>query len=128
MQRRQFGPDGKIRNSHGDYPAAVARVAHEQGVAFIDLAAISAAFYEALGPEKSPLAFSAGGRDVTHHDNYGAYELAKAVVAGLRTQVPALAPLVADDFPGFDPAHPNDPATFTLAPSPGRTTQAPRGN
>jgi lysophospholipase L1-like esterase len=128
VQRRQFGPDGKIRNSHGDYPAAVARVAHEQGVAFIDLAAISAAFYEALGPEKSPLAFSAGGRDVTHHDNYGAYELAKAVVAGLRTQVPALAPLVADDFPGFDPAHPNDPATFTLAPSPGRTTQAPRGN
>lgn len=128
VQRRQFGPDGKIRNSHGDYPAAVAQVAKEENVPFIDLAAISATFYETLGPEKSPLAFSAGGRDVTHHNNYGAYELAKAVVAGLRTQVPALAPLITADFPGFDPTHPDDPATFALAASPGRTTQAPRGN
>ena len=128
VQRRQFGPDGKIRNSHGDYPAAVARVAREENVPFIDLAALSAAFYEALGPDQSPLAFSAGGRDVTHHNNYGAYELAKAVVAGLRAQVPALAPAIVDDFTGFDPAHPDTPATFTLAPSPGRTTQAPRGN
>ncbi len=128
VQRRQFGPDGKIRNSHGDYPAAVAQVAREENILFIDLAAISAVFYETLGPEKSPLAFSAGGRDVTHHNNYGAYELAKAVVAALRASVPALAPFVVDDFPGFDPAHPDDPATFSVTPSPSRTTQAPRGN
>ena len=128
VQRRQFGPDGKIRNSHGDYPAAVSSVAKEENVPFIDLAAISAAFYETLGPEKSPLAFSAGGRDVTHHNNYGAYQLAKAVVASLRAQVPALAKSIRDDFPGFDPAHPDDPATFSLAPSPGRSAQAPRGN
>jgi len=128
VQRRQFGSDGKIRNSHGDYPAAVAQVALEEHVPFIDLATISAQFYETLGPEKSPLAFSAGGRDVTHHNNYGAYQLARAVVTALRTQVPSLAPLVTDDFPGFDPAHPDDPATFPLAASPGRTNQTPRGN
>ena len=128
VQRRQFGPDGKIRNSHGDYPAAVASVAREENVPFIDLSSISATFYEALGPEKSPLAFSAGGRDVTHHNNYGAYQLARAVVAALRTQVPALAPHILATFPGFDPTRPDDPATFTLAPSPGRTTQTPRGN
>ena len=128
VQRRQFGPDGKIRNSHGDYPAAVAQVAREENVPFIDLSAISAQFYEALGSEKSPLAFSAGGRDVTHHNNYGAYQLAKAVVAAVRSQVPALAPHIVDDFPGFDPSHPDDPATFTVAPSPSRTTQTPRGN
>ena len=128
VQRRQFGPDGKIRNSHGDYPAAVAQVAREENVPFIDLSAISATFYETLGPEKSPLAFSADGRDVTHHNNYGAYQLARAVVAALRTQVPALAPHVVAYFPGFDPAHPDDPTTFTLAASPGRSTQPPRGN
>lgn len=128
VQRRQFGPDGKIRNSHGDYPAAVAQVAREENVPFIDLSAISAEFYEALGPEKSPLAFSADGRDITHHNNYGAYQLARAVVAALRTQVPALAPHVVTDFPGFDPTRPDDPATFALAPSPGRSPQTPRGN
>jgi lysophospholipase L1-like esterase len=128
VQRRQFGPDGKIRNSHGDYPAAVAQVAREENVPFIDLASISATFYEALGPEKSPLAFSAGGRDATHHNNYGAYELSKAVATALRAQIPTLATALIDDFQPFDPAHPVPPDTFTLAPSPGRTAQAPRGN
>lgn len=130
VQRRQFEPNGKIKNTHGDYPAAVAQVAKEESVAFIDLATISATFYETLGPEKAPLAFSGSGdrRDPTHHNNYGAYELAKAVVAGLRAQVPALAKSITDDFPGFDPTHPDDPTTFTLAPSPGRSVQAPRGN
>jgi lysophospholipase L1-like esterase len=128
VQRRQFGPDGKIRNSHGDYPAAVARVAREEHVGFIDLAAVSARFYEALAPEKSPLAFSAGGRDVTHHNNYGAYALAKAVAAGLHAACPELAAHLVADFPGFDPAQPDDPVAFALAASPGRTNQPPRGN
>jgi lysophospholipase L1-like esterase len=128
VQRRQFGTDGKIRNSHGDYPAAVAQVAREEGVPFIDLSSLSAAFYEALGPEKSALAFSAGGRDVTHHNNYGAYQLARAVVAALRNSVPALASHIVADFPGFNPAQPDDPTTFALAVSPGRSQPAPRGN
>ena len=130
VQRRQFGPDGKIRNSHGDYPAAVAQVAKEENVAYIDLAAISSTFYEALGPEKSPLAFSGFGerRDATHHNNYGAYELAKAVVSGLRDAKLDLAKFIVDDFAGFDPAHPDSVDTFALPASPGRTNQAPRGN
>ncbi|MBI5767082.1 MAG: rhamnogalacturonan acetylesterase [Verrucomicrobia bacterium] len=127
MQRRQFGPDGKIRNSHGDYPAAVAAVAKEENVAFIDLAAISSVFYEALGPEKSVRAFTSE-RDITHHNNYGAYQLARAVAAGLRATTPALAQHLVDDFPGFDPAHPGEPAAFVFAASPGRTNVTPRGN
>jgi lysophospholipase L1-like esterase len=130
MQRRQFGPDGKIRNSHGDYPAAVREAAAEEHVAFIDLSSISATFYEALGPEKSPLAFSGTGerRDATHHDNYGAYELAKAIAQGIRDNHLDLAKSLVDDFKGFDPAHPDNVDTFDLAASPGRTTVAPRGN
>ncbi len=130
MQRRQFDEMGKIKNSHGDYPAAVAAVAAGEKVAFIDLSAMSIAFYEALGPAKAPLAFSGSGerRDPTHHDNYGAYELAKCIVAGIRANRLELAAHIVDDFAGFDPAHPDDVDAFDLAPSPGRTNVAPRGN
>ena len=128
MQRRQFDASGKIRNSHGDYPEAVRAVAKEEKVALIDLEQMSRAFYEALGPEKAPLAFSGGGRDATHHDNYGAYELAKCVVQGIRQNQLPLAQLIVDDFQGFDAAHPDAPEQFALPASPGRSDLAPRGN
>jgi lysophospholipase L1-like esterase len=123
MQRRTFDTNGKIRNSHGDYPDAVREVAKEENVAFIDLSAMSIAFYEALGPAKAPLAFSGFGekRDPTHHDNYGAYELAKCVVEGIRDNHLELAKFIVDDFTGFDPAHPDSPDTFDLPASPGRS-------
>ena len=128
MQRRNFDEQGKIKNSHGDYPQAVREVAAEEKVALIDLESASRAFYEALGPEKSPLAFSNGGKDITHHNNYGAYELAKVIVQGIRNAQLPLAGFISEDFTHFDPAHPDSPDTFTLAASPGRSTVAPRGN
>ncbi len=127
-QRRNFGPDGKIRNTHGDYPAAVRAVAAEEKVTLIDLEVASRAFYEALGAEKSPLAFSNGGKDATHHDNYGAYELAKVVVQGIRDAHLSLEPFITDDFAGFDPTKPDPPDAFSLAASPARSDLAPRGN
>ena len=128
MQRRNFDSRGKIKNTHGDYPQAVRAVAAEEKVAIIDLERMSVAFYEALGPEKSPLAFSAGGKDVTHHNNYGAYELAKCIVQGIRDAGLPLAQFITEDFKGFNPARPDDPETFVLAPSPQRSDVAPRGN
>ena len=130
VQRRQFDSAGKIRNSHGDYPAAVRDVAKEENVAFIDLSTLSATFYEALGPQKAYLAFAGTGpnRDATHHDNYGSYEIAKCVVQGLRDNHLDLANHLVDDFKGFDPAHPDDVDTWTIPASLGRMTQAPRGN
>jgi lysophospholipase L1-like esterase len=128
MQRRTFDEHGKIRNTHGDYPAAVRAVASEEHVALIDLDRMSTAFYEALGPDRAPLAFNQHGKDATHHDNYGAYELAKCVVQGIRdTQLP-LAALVADDFTGFDPSHPDSPDTFQLPASLAQHPIELRGN
>lgn len=129
-QRRNFTPDGKIRNTHGDYPAAVRAVAAGEQVALIDLEAASRALYEALGPDRSPLAFSNGGQDPTHHNNYGAYQLAQAVAQGIRT-APSLAPLavfLTDDFASYDPAKPDDPVEFKLPASPQRSDLRPRGN
>lgn len=128
VQRRNFDSAGKIRNSHGDYPSAVREVAAEEKVALIDLEKMSAAFYEALGPAQAPLAFSAGGKDITHHDNYGAYELAKCVVQGIRDARLPLARFIADDFAGFDPTHPDSPEAFALPASPLRSNVPPRGN
>jgi lysophospholipase L1-like esterase len=128
MQRRNFDAQNKIRNTHGDYPQAVREVAREENVALIDLERMSVAFYEALGPAKAPLAFSNGGKDATHHNNYGAYELAKCVVQGIRDAKLPLSKMIIERMPTFDPAHPDSPDTFTLPASPGRSDIAPRGN
>ena len=128
MQRRTFDGQGKITNTHGDYPQAVRDVAAEQRVALIDLDRSGTALYEALGPERAPLAFAARGKDATHHNNYGAYELAKCVAQGIRDAGLPLADALADDFTGFDPTRPDDPATFSLPASPLRSDVRPRGN
>ena len=117
VQRRQFTSDGHIRNSHGDYPDAMREVAKEEGVALIDLEKMSIAFYEALGPDKAPLAFAGNGRDATHHNNYGAYELAKCVVQGIRDAGLPLTQFITADFTGFDPSRPDPVESFSIAAS-----------
>ena len=116
MERRSFGTDGKAKLTHGDYPVAYRQVAQEDKVAFVDLTALSAVFYNALGADKAYLAFAGTGtnRDATHHDNYGAYELAKIVVQGIRDNKLDLAKSIVDDFKGFDPAKPDPVDTFTM--------------
>ena len=128
MHRRKFDAAGKIVNTLGDYPEAVRAVGRETGVPVIDLLALSAAFYEALGPDNAWKAFNDGGKDATHHNNYGAYQLAQCVVAGIRTAVPDLARHLADGLPLFDPAHPPSPDSFVMAASAAHSTEAPRGN
>jgi lysophospholipase L1-like esterase len=127
-QRRNFDARGKIVNSHGDYPLAVREVAAAEKVALIDLERMSVAFYEALGPQKGPLAFSNGGKDITHHNNYGAYELAKCIAQGVRDAKLPLAQFLTGDFTGFDPAQPDAPEKFAVPASPQRSELRPRGN
>ncbi len=129
MERRNF--DGsKIKPSHGDYPDAVRKVAQEEKVAFIDLTAISVKFYETLGSDKAYLAFAGTGlkRDATHHDNYGAYELAKIILTGIRDDKLDLAKSIVDDFTSFDPTKPDDVDTFTMPTGPSRVTLVPLGS
>ena len=112
MHRRNFDAEGKILNTLGDFPEAVRQTAKEENVPLIDLHSMSAVFYEALGPEKAPLAFAANGKDATHHNSYGAYELARMVVEGIKSAVPALAAHLTEDTGTFNPAHP-DPIAST---------------
>ncbi|HND62020.1 MAG TPA: rhamnogalacturonan acetylesterase [Opitutaceae bacterium] len=128
VQRRTFDAAGKIRNTHGDYPQVVRELAAAEHLALIDLDRASTVLYETLGPARSALAFSDGGHDITHHDNYGAYELAKCVVQGIRDARLPLASEIVPEFAGFDPAHPDAPETFQLAASPVRNQAPLRGN
>lgn len=126
--RRTFDADGRITNSHGDYPDAVRKVAAEEGVALIDLNAMSKDIYEALGPEIAPRAFSNDGKDVTHHNNYGAWLMARAVVAGIAATDLALKSHIRTDVAPFDPRHPPGPDALALPESPMRSSVTPRGN
>ncbi|MBI5766231.1 MAG: rhamnogalacturonan acetylesterase [Verrucomicrobia bacterium] len=130
MERRGFDDAGKVKPSLIDYADAARQAAQELGVAFIDLNALSKPLYEALGREGSALAFAAPGGTVdnTHHNNFGSYELAKCIVQAIRDQKLALAPFIAADFPGFDPAKPDDPKKFAVPASPNFTNQRPLGD
>jgi hypothetical protein len=130
MERRAFDADGKLKPSLTDYAEASRQAALEERTAFIDLNAMSRRFYAALGPQKSALAFAApqGKQDNTHHNNYGAYELAKCIVQGIRDSKLGIAKDIVDDFKGFDPAHPDPLETFTLSAGSAQPSQRPPGN
>ncbi len=125
VQRRTFEATGKIANSHGDYPEAVRQAAKEENVPLIDLHAMSKLFYEAMGPEKSKLAFKDG--DGTHHNNYGSYELAKCIVEGIKTNKLGIVKYLMTDTSAFDPSHPDALESFKIPVSPQSTNVTPEG-
>lgn len=138
VQRRRF-EEGRIMETLGDYPAAVRQTAGEKGVALIDLNAMSKTLFEAMGEEGSLRAFvhvPAGtypGRpepiaDNTHFMPYGAYEVAKLIVTGVRKAQLGLANRLKADIPAFDPGKPGTYEIFYWPESPGRDATRPDGN
>lgn len=139
MNRRSFDSLGRVTNSLGDYPEAVRQIAKEEGVAFIDLNAMSKTLYEALGPQGSIKAFvhfaantypnqPKDVADNTHFSTYGAYQLAKCMVNGIRQNVPALAGYLKKNLPKYDPAQPDDVTKWNLPLSSFVGTVKPDGN
>ena len=125
MHRRTFDENGKITNSHGDYLQAVQEAAKEENVPLIDLAAMSKQFYEALGKEKSGVAFKEG--DATHHSKYGSYELAKMIVEGIKNDNLPIAKYLKNTSK-FDPSKPDSFETFAIPASPTAPTAKPLGS
>lgn len=136
---RRFFKDGHIENTHGDYPAAMKMVAEREQVPVIDLTQMSTVFYETLGEEGSkralvhypantfanqekPLA------DNTHFNPYGAWEIAKMVVMGLKQIQSPLANCLRADWQDFDPAQPDDPNQFVWQMSSSSNLTKPDGN
>jgi len=126
VQRRTFDSQGKITNSHGDYPEAVRQAAKEESVPVIDLNTLSTPLYEAWGPELSKRAFAPN--DGTHHNNYGSYELARCIVEGIKAIGIGLVKYLATDVPRFDPNHPDPIDSFKIPASPQMTKVKPLGS
>ncbi len=127
--RRSFDDNGKITNSLGDYPAAAKQVARELNVPFIDLNGMTKILYESLGVEKSKNAFviyPANSfprqfnplNDNTHFNSYGAYQLAKCIIEGIKKNVPDLTKYLIGGLPDYDPSRPDPFEKFTLPLSP----------
>ncbi len=129
MNRLAFDGD-TVTNTLGDFPDAMRKVAKDDGVALVDLNAMSKVLYEALGPKGAPAIFAPTprGPDTTHQGDYGSYELSKCVVRGIRLGVPELAKYLAPDAPQFDPAHPDPVAAFDVPKEKLTTTERPYGN
>ncbi len=139
VQRRRFDSAGRIVETLGDYPEAVRQTAKEQGVPLIDLNALSKIMLEAMGPEKSLQVFAhfpantfpgqdKAIEDNTHFRPYGAYEIAKLVVKGIRESGTGLASLLKDDIAEIDPAKPGKIESFYWPLSPGKEATKPDGD
>ena len=144
-QRRSFR-DGHIQETHADYPEAMAWVAEREKVPLIDLHAMTRTLYEAMGEEGSKKAFvhyPAGSypgqtsefKDNTHFNPYGAYEIAKCVIEGMRGLDLPLFGLLRPDYAAlypasapFSPAHPDAVDAFHWVDSPFFEAEKPDGN
>jgi lysophospholipase L1-like esterase len=138
MERRRWLGD-QPQPTLADFAAAGRQVASEEGTPLIDLNAMSLKFYAALGPDKSTKAFvhypanTYPGqvkelKDDTHHNPYGGYELARCVVEGIKSAIPALAPYLTPTPGPFDPSKPDSPDTFSIPASPFSVVQKPAGS
>ena len=124
MHRRRFDDNGKVIDTMQGFPEAMRQVAKEENVPLIDLHKMSRVFYEAMGPDESAKAF----QDGTHHNAYGAYELAKCITEGIKANTPQLAQYLVDDVTTFDPAKPDPVDEFNIPASPTSSDVKPEGS
>lgn len=139
-QRRAWQSDNQhILDTHGDFPAAMCSVAEREQVPVIDLNGMTRTFFETLGFEGSkkalvhypahtypnqdkPLA------DNTHFNPYGAYEVAKMVVMGMKQLRLPLVEHLLTDWKDYDPAAPDDAAAFLWYDAAVKDVAKPDGN
>ena len=95
LMRRRFDKDGKLQDTHGEYPDIVRSVAMEYRVPLIDMHRGSAKILEQYGPEESRKLFlqlqpnenpnyPKGIEDNTHFSPVGAEVMASLAVDGIR--------------------------------------------
>ena len=140
-QRRRFddATHSKILETHGDYPDAMRAVAKREGVPVIELHDMTRTFFEALGYENSKKALvhypanTFPGQDKpladnTHFNPYGAYEIAKMVVMGMKQLNLPIVKYLRSDWKDFNPAQPDDYNKFVWYNSVQQDVTKPDGN
>lgn len=138
-RRRQFDKDGKIKDTHEDYPAAMREIAAREGVALVDFQDLTKIMIEAFGDEPSkklfvhyPMGTFADQekelKDNTHFSNFGAYEISKLFCQAITELGLPIAKYVKKEYLPFDPSKPDKSESFVYYPSPLVKTAKPAGN
>lgn len=140
-QRRLFddATHSKIQETHGGYPDAMRAVAKREGVPVIELHDMTRTFFETLGYENSKKALvhypanTFPGQDKpladnTHFNPYGAYEIAKMVVMGMKQLNLPIVKYLRSDWKDFNPAQPDDYNKFVWYNSVQQDVTKPDGN
>lgn len=138
-QRRSFNQEGKIIDTHRDYPDAMRKLAAEEDVPLIDLHSYTRSLYEAMGVENSVNAFvhypantfpnqKKALKDNTHFNPFGADQIAKCVVFGMKQIDLPLVQYLRDDVKDFTPSQPDNFKNFKWYPTPFSEIQKPDGN
>ncbi|GGZ47739.1 rhamnogalacturonan acetylesterase [Streptomyces bluensis] len=85
VERRRFDAEGNALRTLGDYPAAMRALAEEEGVALLDIEALSFALWQRLGVEETKKYFNwtATEQDNTHFNPPGAIAVARLVAGEL---------------------------------------------
>ncbi|MCH3995458.1 MAG: rhamnogalacturonan acetylesterase [Prevotella sp.] len=139
--QRRFWDDthAHILETHGDYPQAMRTVAKREKVPVIELHDMTRTFFETLGFDDSRKALvqypantfpgqTKALEDNTHFNPYGAYEVAKMVVMGMKANHLNLVEDLRPDWKDYDPAHPDDWKTYRWYPAPMIDLVKPAGN
>ena len=132
VERRGFHPahGTQFGKSLGAYAKAAKAVADAKGVPCIDLNDASYRMMGTLGAEGSKkLQRPVDGKNVdnTHHNMYGAYEMARILAAGL-ADIPVVGDAIREPYLAFDPEKPDsEPAVF-IPPSGTFSNVKPAGN
>ncbi|MBR6605935.1 MAG: rhamnogalacturonan acetylesterase [Prevotella sp.] len=139
-QRRRFDDSQtKLVNTHGDFPAAMKAVAERENVPLIDLHKQTTILFEALGYENSKKALvhypantfpnqAKALADNTHFNNYGAYQVAKIVVMGMKQLNLPFMKHLRSDFVYYNPSQPDSWEEFKWAPAKNADLVKPDGN
>ena len=138
-QRRSFDKNGKIQETHANYPEAMRWVAKDLDVPLIELHEMTRTFFETLGVEESKRALvhypaktypgqQTAFEDNTHFNPYGAYEISKMVVEGMKTLNLSVVKKLRPDYTPFSPSHPDDWRAFHWNDAPFVDIVKPDGN
>jgi lysophospholipase L1-like esterase len=138
-QRRFFNENGTLKETHGDFPAAMRAVAQKNNIALIDVTKMTTELYEAWGDEPSRKAFvqypanTFPGQekaldDNTHFNSFGANEIALCVLKGIRELDIPLKKQIKKETPNYNPKKPNYISSWTLPMSDRFEITKPDGN
>lgn len=136
---RRFFSGPKAKGSHGFYPVAVKKVAEELNVPVIDITQMTTDMIEKYGPSESThfyVHYPEGSfpgqqnrlKDETHFNPFGAWEISKCVVMGLKQMNSPLVAYLREGWVDFDPKNPDKWDAFPWIWAPSADVRKPDGN